>query len=309
MDKVLVIDGNNTIHRSFHIAKIKTGSPSELKERLITMFMRSIKLLVKKYDPDKVVIAWDKRQNVEGAKALRKTINTQYKQGRPTDNSLDVLYSSLVDIEIMLEHLDIINMFPIILEADDIMAHFSLNRPDDEVIIVSGDNDLLQLAGVNDTIIYNPLKKIDYDRSTFIEKYDFAPEEFVFYKSLVGDNSDNIAGIPGVGEKTALKYIRGEKVLTEDQKKIVRNNTIMMDLRLINANTKNIVNEREDYESQIDKKWDYNYRDALRFDDFKDLACLLAPELLNQLGDWKQSQKPTNTKSLNKMIGNFDFLT
>lgn len=94
-------------------------------------------------------------------------------------------------------------------EADDVIAKIVLDRPKRKFIIVSSDQDLYQLLGYNCSI-WNPASKELRTEEWFREKYGCGPEAWVQVKAMAGCSSDNVPGITGVGEKTALKFIRGE---------------------------------------------------------------------------------------------------
>jgi DNA polymerase-1 len=94
------------------------------------------------------------------------------------------------------------------IEADDAIAYFSelVTKNGGNSIIYSTDKDFLQMVNEN-VKLYNPVKKKTFDVNIVLETYGVHPNNFVFYRSLLGDKSDNIDGIKGAGEKTVLKYI------------------------------------------------------------------------------------------------------
>ena len=92
-------------------------------------------------------------------------------------------------------------------EADDIIAYMSgviPQKPEDKVFIVSSDKDFLQLINEN-VIVYRPMEKEYYTEQTVIDKYKMSPKNFILHKTLLGDNSDKIKGIKGLGEKGLYK--------------------------------------------------------------------------------------------------------
>jgi len=94
------------------------------------------------------------------------------------------------------------------IEADDTIAYMSelVTKNGGTSIIYSTDKDFLQMVNEN-VKVYNPVKKKTFDVDVILETYNVHPDNFVFYRSLLGDKSDNIDGIKGAGEKTLLKYI------------------------------------------------------------------------------------------------------
>jgi DNA polymerase-1 len=105
-------------------------------------------------------------------------------------------------------------------EADDIIAYMSSiipNKPEDKVFIVSSDKDFLQLVNEN-VIVYRPMEKEFYTEQAIRDKYHMDPKNFIIHKTLLGDNSDKVKGVKGLGEKGLLKKFPElkEKVLTLD---------------------------------------------------------------------------------------------
>ena len=122
-------------------------------------------------------------------------------------------------------------MFPGIMEGDDVMSWLSENLSGNNVI-VSVDQDFLQL--VQDTVsVYSPIKDIHITNQNFEEIVGVPVKDFLMYKALIGDKSDNIPGVPKVGDKTAKKIISaGIDTLSTEHQEIYAENVKLMDLRL-----------------------------------------------------------------------------
>jgi 5'-3' exonuclease len=106
-------------------------------------------------------------------------------------------------------------------EADDMIAYLAKRLPDlynSSIVIVSSDKDYMQL--VNDKVtLYRPVNKVFFDRGKVQEEFGIPVENFIIYKTLLGDNSDQVAGIKGLGPKTLLKHfpeIKTQKLTLED---------------------------------------------------------------------------------------------
>jgi DNA polymerase-1 len=114
----------------------------------------------------------------------------------------------LVSLVEMLECLPVSILALDYVEADDVIAYMSelVTKNGGTSIIYSTDKDFLQMVNEN-VKVYNPVKKKTFDIDVILETYGVHPDHFVFYRSLLGDKSDNINGIKGAGEKTLLKYI------------------------------------------------------------------------------------------------------
>lgn len=207
--KVILIDGNSLMFRSYY-ATAYTGNLMKNSNGLYTNaifgFCNMINKL-KEEEHDYMFVAFD-----AGKHTFRHQAYKDYKGGRkamPDEFRVQIPYIK--------KYLDLINISHLEMdefEADDLIASVSqmayMNDDIDEIQVVSGDKDLLQL--VNDKIHVTLTKKgitdlDDYNIGNFFEKMGIYPKQVPDYKGLVGDTSDNLPGIKGIGEKTALKLL------------------------------------------------------------------------------------------------------
>ena len=203
MEKFVVIDGNSLINRAFYglpMLRSLSGKPCNA----IFGFVNMIQKLVNS-DVDKVFVAFD-----AGKQTFRHKQFDDYKGGRkpmPEEFKMQIPYIK--------QYLDIMNIkhFECLdYEADDLVCAYAdlANNEGNEVYIVSGDKDLLQLAKGNITVCLTKkgiTELEEYTESNFKEKMGFYSYQIPDYKGLVGDSSDNLPGIKGIGEKTALKLL------------------------------------------------------------------------------------------------------
>ena len=207
MEKVVMIDGNNLMFRSYY-ATAYTGNMMKNSKGFPTNalygFTNMINKIISEEKPKYVIVAFDK------GKTFRHDNYHEYKAGRiamPEDLKVQFPVAKEMLDEMGIKWFEIDGY-----EADDIIGTFSeMVKKDDNYygLIVSSDKDLLQL--INDNIIVKLLKTKDYimmDRNTFIETYGVEPNKMIDIKGLMGDSSDNIPGVPGIGEKTALKLLQ-----------------------------------------------------------------------------------------------------
>ena len=173
---------------------INTGS--------IFAFLKTIKSNADQFNADKIYIAWDKK--LGNKENFRKTLTEGTYKGNRNQERNKAVYGEADAIVEVTTALGIKNIFPGNLEADDVISWLSKEIPGKK-IIVSVDNDFAQLVNA-DTSFYNPVKKLLVDVNNFVEHYGLTPEEFVIYKCIAGDKSDNVQGIEGVGK------IRGQKL-------------------------------------------------------------------------------------------------
>ncbi len=204
MKKILVIDGNSIINRAFYgirALSAKDGTPTNAVYGMISIISKQLSAL----KPDYAAVAFDLK-----APTFRHKMYPEYKAGRnPTPEEL------LVQFPIAKECLSLMGFHILELsgyEADDIqgtVAKMAHTRPDTESYILSGDRDLLQLIDDKVTVLLatNTDTKI-MNRDAFAEEYGISADAFIDMKALMGDSSDNIPGVAGIGKKTAAALIQ-----------------------------------------------------------------------------------------------------
>jgi DNA polymerase-1 len=181
------------------------------------------------FEPEDIYLVWDKKL-VPGIKNFRKeAAGVDYKGTRDHERNKKV-YNIEESVHGVVKLLGIKNMFPGIMEGDDTMSWLSENLPGNSVI-VSVDQDFLQL--VQKTVsVYSPIKDIHITSDNFKSLMGVTPEKFLSYKALIGDKSDNIPGLPKVGDKTAKKILHaGIDTLSDDYQEIYHKNVKLMNLR------------------------------------------------------------------------------
>lgn len=213
--RVLLVDALNTFLRSY--AAIPTLDDNGNHIGGMTGFLRSIGSAIRDFKPTRVVIVFDGK----GGSQRRRKIYPDYKANRKPPTRLNRQYDmttdqqeaenmkyQLVSLIEMLECLPLTIFTLDNIEADDVIAYASelITAQGGQSIIYSTDKDFLQMVSES-TKVYNPVKKKTFDINTIIEDYGIHPNNFVYYRALMGDKSDNIGGIRGAGEKTLLKNI------------------------------------------------------------------------------------------------------
>ena len=197
--KVAILDGYNLLHRARF--GMKQGD-----NHIVYSFFRSLRPLIEEISPDITYVV------LEGSPKKRLMLDSEYKANRKIDDddpraaemkefrrqksiALDVLKSMPIEIVYHPDH-----------ECDDVIAHIVTDvHPQDQKVIVSSDTDFLQIFRMNNSVkIYNPVKK----------SYLAQPEyDYVMWKALRGDKTDNIPGIPGIGDVTAENLTRNPEAL------------------------------------------------------------------------------------------------
>ena len=220
-ERVLIIDGLNMFLRNYIVVPqiSKNGQPIGGT----TGFLKSLQKLWREMKPSQVIVCWYGR----GGSRKRKQKNANYKEGRKPirlNRNVKVLSeeqekeNKIWQMERIWNYL---NNFPVIqliadeVEADDVISyvcrHSSLR--DEQKVIVSSDKDFYQLLDQK-TILYRPVQKKLLTRDTVLEEHGIHPNNFALARAIVGDKSDNLDGVPGIGLKTVSKrfpFFSGEE--------------------------------------------------------------------------------------------------
>lgn len=202
--RLVLIDGSSLIFRAFYAIRHLTTSDGIFTNGVYG-FLNMYYGLMENYDPDYIGVAFDK-----SGPTFRNKDYEQYKGHRPeTPSELSSQFGILKDV------LDSLNVKHIALddyEADDIIGTLAKEGAKEgmEIFLVTGDRDYLQLIDDNIKVLLTKkgISQLEeYDEKRIMEENGVTPLQMIEVKGLMGDPSDNIPGVPGVGEKTALKYI------------------------------------------------------------------------------------------------------
>ncbi|QTB21503.1 DNA polymerase I [Lysinibacillus sphaericus] len=204
-EKLLLLDGNSLAYRAFFALPLLTND-SGIHTNAVYGFTTMLQRILEEEQPTKILVAFD-----AGKTTFRHETFTEYKGGRqktPPELSEQFPY-----IRKLIDAYGIKQYEQDLYEADDIIGTLAkeASSQDMDVIIVSGDRDLTQLATEQVTVYITKKGITEIERNTpaFIaEKYGLTPLQIIDMKGLMGDSSDNIPGVPGVGEKTAVKLLK-----------------------------------------------------------------------------------------------------
>lgn len=233
--KVLLLDGYNLIYRARH-SRMNKGEHS-----VIFNFFRSVRPLVEKFSPDVCYFV------LEGRPTKRLDIDPDYKGQRVYHNKDNFSEQRNDIIRMIKSYIPFKTVRHNDYECDDVIAHLAnVVHKEDNVTIVSSDTDFIQSINEN-TEVYNPVRKC------FLEKTEY---DYVSWKSLVGDKSDNIIGFAGVGNKKAQKLLSESSLLEEfldkeqNREKYLKNHFMIKfhDLR----------EEEENFEFSVPQSFDWD---------------------------------------------------
>ncbi len=210
MKKMLLIDGNSLLHRAFHaLPPLRTSKG--VHTNAVYGFLNMLFRILQEENPDYVTVAFDKK-----GPTFRHDEYAAYKATRP--KTPDELIGQFDILKEILKALNINFIEADGFEADDILGTISKKGEQEGIfsIIVTGDKDALQLVSSNTNVLLTKkgISEMEtYDTEKVKSRYGIHPEAVADMKGLMGDKSDNIPGVPGVGEKTAAKLIQEFKTL------------------------------------------------------------------------------------------------
>ena len=212
-DRVLLIDGLNLFFRNF--AMLNMVNPQGIHVGGLGGFLRSLGALIRQIQPTSVYVVFDG----VGSSTNRKNLLPEYKSGRNLqrvtnwevfenlEEEHDAKVDQIVRLIQYLRHLPIKVISMAKVEADDVISHLAQTLDTEyngKSFIVSSDKDFLQL--VNDNItVYRPIEKNYYNPNMVENKFGLKPDNFILYKVLMGDASDKVAGVKGLGPKKLFK--------------------------------------------------------------------------------------------------------
>lgn len=209
MTKLVLIDGNAILHRAYHAMPALTsnnGTPINAVYGFISMLLR----ITQDLKPTHIVVAWDTAKPT-----FRHSEYSNYQANRPRGDSelvvqFDIIYSVLKAMAIPIYFMEGF-------EADDVIGTIATQCRDkklvDEVNIVTGDRDILQLVDDEENIkVFMPIKGLSegklYSEADVEERMGVKPSQIIDFKALVGDPSDNYPGVAGIGPKTAIGLLK-----------------------------------------------------------------------------------------------------
>ena len=234
---ILILDSHYLCHRAFHTAGHLAWEGKTTG--VVFSFLKSISFLKDEFRTDQIAFCF------EGENLHRKDLYPEYKDRRREFKNEEE-YQAYLGLkrqirDLRLSYLPRIGFKNIFYapgyESDDLMAAFAYSLPkEQEVVLVTSDSDLYQCLRSN-VVVYSPQKQRVYNDPWFRKAYGIPPEKWALVKALSGCSSDNVKGVRGIGEATALQYCRGnlspkahEKIFSPEGRKIVRRNRKLVEL-------------------------------------------------------------------------------
>lgn len=199
---LVLVDGSSYLYRAFHAFPPLTNAAGEPTGAMYGV-LNMLKSLISQVQPTHIAVVFDAK-----GKTFRDEMFEQYKSHRPP--MPDDLRKQIQPLHDMIRALGIPLLVVEGIEADDVIGTLALqaSRLGKKVLISTGDKDMAQLVD-NNIMLINTMNNSLLDREGVIEKYGIPPELIIDYLALMGDSADNIPGVAGVGEKTALGLLQG----------------------------------------------------------------------------------------------------
>ena len=228
-DDILICDGMNTFLRGFHVNPASNEDGVHIGG--IVGFLNSLGYAIKRFNPTRCIVVFDG----EGGSYRRKQIYSEYKAGRSKTTTSNRFYQFHNDPEAIVEDknreisrvAEYLQCLPVTfvminkIEADDVIAYIATdiyNGPDHNIKIMSTDKDFLQLVNEN-VHVWRPTEKKLYTPDVVKEKYEIPANQFMLLRTIEGDSSDNIPGVPYVGKKRVKKSLK--ELINKDKRQSV----------------------------------------------------------------------------------------
>jgi 5'-3' exonuclease len=213
--KVLLVDGLNTFIRAWTVNPAMDDNGDHIGG--ITGLLKSIGYAIREYKATRCIIVFDGKGGSDSRKKIfngykadrgksRFRVNRQYEDMMSKEDESVSMKRQMIGLIELLEYLPVDIMLFDSIEADDVIGYIAsqIITEDDGAIVMSSDKDFLQLVKSN-VEVYSPSKKKLYTEQTIVEEFGIHPNNFMVYRCLDGDTSDNINGISGCGLKTIIK--------------------------------------------------------------------------------------------------------
>ena len=204
---IFLIDGSSFLYRAYYALRPLHTSKG-IPVQATYGFCRAIKKIIDDFEPQGVALVWDSK-----GETFRKKLYPEYKAKREAPPS-DLIDQKKQIIEFA-KTIRLYQVAKVGYEADDLIASLATENKKNQIVIITPDKDLHQLIDEKQVVVFDPFKKIIIDKNTFIKIHEFPPERLRLYHALVGDPSDNIPGVKGIGKKTAQELVKKFETLDD----------------------------------------------------------------------------------------------
>lgn len=283
----LIIDGSSLLYRTFWVSQnsVQFVTSKGVDVGCTYTFLVTFKSLVSNFKPNVVYVVWDKKLEWPSTNFRQTKTKGQYKGQRDPEVHKKVHAHENIIVPI-LDTLGVRQMYPRVMEADDVIAWLTHNLKDQNVII-SADQDLLQLISPTTSVFLSTRKQL-VTQSNFKEVTGVDQKHYVTYKAILGDTSDNLPGIRGYGPVKAKRVIKdGISTLSPENQAIITENIKLMSLDIgYRVHT----GEVECYQEQL-KKVETLEPDFPKFKQYCE-ECEFK-SILNKIDTWEDTFRPS----------------
>jgi DNA polymerase I len=227
MNRLLLIDGHNLLFKAFFGIPEKINADGKFVHGVIGFIGMTVKI-IRRIGPTHVLVVFDPEETPSRTESY-----PEYKSNRKDYSAVperENPFTQLAGIKKALEMVGIKYCEQPGYEADDLIASYA-TPPEYQAVIVSSDTDFFQLVNETTGVYhYHGQKSVWYNTAEITKKFGFHPSRYLEYKALVGDKSDTISGVRGIGPKTALKVLRKERSLTPEEQAVFERNIALIRL-------------------------------------------------------------------------------
>jgi len=293
-DNILVVDGTNSFIRVWTVVPTLSDNGDHVGG--VSGFLGTLGHAIKLLKPTRVIIVFDG----VGGSLKRRAIYPEYKENRKVVVRVNRAYADMSDPDLekkemlaqMGKLVEFLRSLPVSvvaidhIEADDAMAYIATQMfPKSKITIMSGDRDFLQLVNEN-VCVWSPIKKKIYGVQDIIAQYGVHPTNFIYYRILEGDKSDNIGGIKGIALKTALKMFPmiadGKEYSVEEMLRFSRDKvnekkayaTILENAEIVSRNYKLMQLKQPDFGGGLQLKIQETANNIYEYNKFKFIQSL-----------------------------------
>ena len=267
---ILFIDGLNVFMRSFMVANDVTADGNLIGG--VVGFIRGLGKYIDQLKPSKVIIVWEqggpsqRRKHIySGYKANRHVGNKGLQEVYKTDGKISNQENKVFQLQVLtkaLGHLPVCQIYVPDTEADDVIAYMvkrKFQQDDRTKIVVSNDKDFYQLLEDPNVRIFDPIRKILIDSEYVLNTFGISARNFTLARSIIGDPSDNLNGVPGIGFKTVASRLEAFARQDVDLDQVWLRETAM---ELVKASKLKCYGEIISHQALIERNWKLMYLDT-----------------------------------------------
>jgi 5'-3' exonuclease len=257
---IVLVDVSCIGYRCFY--SMISLSKKELKWGLVFGFLNELLKLASQFDTDEIYLCWDSQESIRKQQYPNYKANRRQNLSDEEKKRLDIYYKTINKLR--KKYLPKIGWYQNSIcrgmEGDDVIASLAemfsfgekvLKKKPQKITVVTSDQDMYQLLKIKNLQIYHPITKSIVTKQIFKDKYNIHPKQWAMVKAIAGCSTDNVSGVVGVGEKTAIKYLNGDKLSDNKMKDIRRfiKKQVPLNLKLVSLPHENMNPVQNDFKA------------------------------------------------------------